>query len=66
MNHKQGDRVRVTAANQVPGYQPGDKGTVVWEVRSTVQGKLYAVMMDKDDPQGTCPVFSAAEIEADT
>jgi hypothetical protein len=61
-----GDRVRVTVRNRVPGYQPGDKGTLLRGPR-TADGDppYYIVMMDKDGLQGTGIVFAADEIEPD-
>jgi hypothetical protein len=48
---QRGDRVRVTAANRVSGYQPGDKGTVLWEAVSILRGTLYnAVEMTRTTP----------------
>jgi hypothetical protein len=65
--HKPGDRVRITAENRVPGYQPGDRGIVLREVVSTARGALYyAVAMDKDDPTKSGAVFQCDEIEPDT
>jgi hypothetical protein len=61
-----GDRVRVTVANRVPGYQPGDRGTVQRAVISTATGvSHYLVMMDKDDPAKSGGVFAGDEIEPD-
>jgi hypothetical protein len=61
-----GERVRVTAANRVSGYQPGDKGTVQRAVISTATGVThYLVMMDKDDPAKSGVVFAADEVEPD-
>jgi hypothetical protein len=47
-NLKPGDRVHVTIANRVPGYQAGGMGTVQREIVSATQGTLfYLVAMDK-------------------
>jgi hypothetical protein len=58
---KPGDRVRVTSANALPGYRPGDTGTVKDGPWPGVVCDYYAVQMDNkgDDPV----VFLAGEIE---
>jgi hypothetical protein len=62
---KPGDRVRLTVQNRRIGYEPGDKGTVVWGPNSSYSGKIfYLVSMDKDGP-GNGVTFTAKEIEAD-
>ena len=59
-----GDRVRVTQANRVPGFRPGDKGTVFC-LYNTAEGVCYHVAMDKGDPTATTVIFKAHEIEPD-
>ena len=62
-----GDRVRVMAANDMAGYQPGDKGTIIREtVVALSRQRYYLVAMDKDNPDATGTVFTADEIEPDT
>lgn len=63
---KVGDRVRVTELNRVEGYQPGDRGTILWGPNTSASGILvfYLVAMDKDAP-GSGTTFTAEEIEAD-
>jgi hypothetical protein len=48
-----GDRVRLTTNNRVPGYLPGEKGTVVWVSRRPGlpdQVAFYHVQMDSTGP----------------
>ena len=64
---KPGDRVRVTVRNRMPGYQPGDKGTVMRETEvGPSRQRYYTVAMDKDDPAKGGVVFRFDEIEPDT
>jgi hypothetical protein len=61
-----GDRVRVTVRNRVPGFQPGDKGTILSGPKSPdVDPPYYIVVMDKDGLQRTGVVFAADEVEPD-
>jgi hypothetical protein len=63
---KPGDRVRVTVRNRMPGYQPGDKGTVMRETEvGPNRQRYYTVAMDKDDPSQSWAVFTEDEIELD-
>ena len=64
---KPGDRVRLTSANRLPGYRPGDRGTVVGVVPNPVGGSLpcYAVAMDKNSPSAVPALLAEDEIEAD-
>jgi len=62
---KPGDRVRLTVQNRRIGYEPGEKGTVLWGPNTSHSGQIiYLVSMDKDDP-GNGATFTAREIEAD-
>jgi hypothetical protein len=61
-----GDRVRVTVRNRVPGYQPGDKGTVLRGPKSPDgDPPYYIVVMDKDGLGRTGVVFAVDEVEPD-
>jgi hypothetical protein len=62
---KVGDRVRVTAASRVSGYDPGDKG-MLWRRSLSASGNeiYYLVQMDKN-PAGNAVTFIAGEIEPD-
>jgi hypothetical protein len=64
---KVGNRVRVTAANCVPGYYPGERGTIL---RTPPPGATvipyFIVAMDKDRPGTAGVVFAEHEIEPDT
>ena len=64
---KPGDRVRLTSANRLPGYRPGDRGTVVGVVPNPVGGSLpcYAVAMDKNSPSAVPALLAEDEIEPD-
>ncbi|HEY7311395.1 MAG TPA: hypothetical protein VH643_18685 [Gemmataceae bacterium] len=60
-----GDRVRVTVQGRRVGYEPGDKGTVLWEPSPSYTGQpFYLVSMDKDGP-GNGITFTTGQIEAD-
>jgi hypothetical protein len=65
---KKGDRVRITALIRVPGYQPGDKGTVIWawgaKCLAGGKGGYYVVGMDKNPTPGGATFFPD-EIEPD-
>jgi hypothetical protein len=62
---KRGDRVRVTAASHVSGYDTGDKG-ILWRRTMSARGNeiYYLVQMDKN-PAGNAVTFIADEIERD-
>ena len=62
---KPGDRVRLTVLARRIGYEPGEKGTVLWgpSTSPSVQ-PYYLVSMDKDGP-GNGVTFTAREIEPD-
>jgi hypothetical protein len=63
---KVGDRVRVTIQCSIPGYLPGDKGTVTRGPHTGPSGTSYfKVTMDKDDPASRGATFAADEIEPD-
>jgi hypothetical protein len=63
---KVGDLVRVTAANRMNSYQPGDKGTVLWGGTKGTSGQRYFVVsMDKAGATGTTVVFTEKEVEPD-
>ena len=64
---KPGDRVRLTSANRLPGYRPGDRGTIVGVVPNPVGGNLpsYIVAMDKNSPSTAPTLFAEDEIEPD-
>jgi hypothetical protein len=64
---KPGDRVRLTATTRLPGYHPGERGTVVGVVPNPVGGNLpsYTVAMDKNSPSATPARFAEDEIELD-
>ena len=64
---KPGDHVRLTSANRLPGYRPGDRGTVVGVVPNPVGGNLpsYTVAMDKNSPSAVPALLAEDEIEAD-
>ena len=62
--HK-GDVVRVTRANRMSRYEPGDKGMIVMGPKGLGSGRLYyLVLMDKDDPLHLV-IFTDDEIEPD-
>ena len=62
---RQGDVVRVTKANRMQRYQPGDKGMIVMGPKGLGSARLYyLVVMDKDDPLHFV-IFTVDEIEAD-
>jgi hypothetical protein len=65
---KPGDRVRVTHSNRVPGYPPGEKGTVIQGLEPPCDDDpylpCYVVHMDKDGPTKNV-IFRADEIELD-
>jgi hypothetical protein len=62
---KAGDRLRVTARIRVPGYRPGDKGTVVSGPHLRPSGaRYYIARMDKDHPD-TRVLLADDEVEAD-
>jgi hypothetical protein len=55
------------AANDMAGYQPGDKGTIIREtVVALSRQRYYLVAMDKDNPDAKGTVFTEEEIEPDT
>ena len=61
---KQGYRVRVTRANAMPGFQPGEVGTLKGgPFPASMGGYYYLVRMDKDEVDGDPIVFLAEEIE---
>ena len=64
---KPGDRVRLTSANRLPGYRPGDRGTVVGVVPNPVGGNLpsYAVARDKNSPSAEPALLAEDEIQPD-
>ena len=64
---KPGDRVRLTSANRLPGYRPGDRGTIVGVVPNPVGDRLpcYTAAMDKNSPSATPALFAEDEIEPD-
>ena len=43
---ERGDRVRITPMNSVPGYWPGEKGTVIWGPNEAAGVIYYVVVMD--------------------
>ena len=64
---KPGDRVRLTGANRVGGYRPGDRGTV-WKVLADPaggEGRIYFVEIDADGIPGAAIAFADYEVEAD-
>jgi hypothetical protein len=62
---KLGDRVRITAAKPVPGYQPGSRGVVRSGPTPDKNGQTYyGVQMDKDG-RADATLFLADEIEPD-
>jgi hypothetical protein len=49
----------------MPGYEPGDKGTIVMGPKGLGSARLYyLVVMNKDDPVRIV-IFTVDEIEAD-
>ena len=61
-----GDRVHVTAASHVPGYHPGEKGTVVrTSPPASTSVPYFIVAMDKYRPRTGRVVFTVHEIEPD-
>jgi hypothetical protein len=59
-----GQRVRVTDKNRIPGYAPGDRGTVTAAYSVPASGERhYIVAMDKDHPAHSGAVFTEDEIE---
>ena len=62
-----GDRVRVTAASRMKSFSPGDKGTVIREGMTGVDGRrYYAVSMRRAGATGNTVIFAEDEIELDT
>jgi hypothetical protein len=62
---KAGDRLRVTARIRVPGYQPGDKGTIVSGPHLLPSGsRYYIARMDQDHPDKRV-ILADEEVEAD-
>lgn len=60
---KPGMRVRVTTANAMPGFRPGDTGTLKeGPYPSAIGGHYYVVQMDNDVGGGPA-IFMAEEIE---
>ena len=60
-----GDRVRLTVRGRRIGYEPGEKGTVLWGPSNSHSGQpFYLVSMDKDGP-GNGITFTTGQIEAD-
>jgi hypothetical protein len=54
--------MRVTLLNRRIGYEPGEKGTVLWGPSTSHNGGIfYLVSMDKDGP-GNWVTFMAREI----
>ena len=63
---KVGDRVRVTDLNEMQGYRPGDKGTVLRVGKLVTTGSpYYAMAMDKGEPYSPGVIFAEGEVEAD-
>jgi hypothetical protein len=64
---KLGDRVRVTRANRLPGYHPGDRGSILGVVPNPIGGitPSYTVAMDKNSPSAEPALFAEDEIEPD-
>ena len=63
---KPGDRVRVTAANRVPGYRAGNRGTVLRAVAGEPgDARSYLVAVDTDASARTGTLFAEDEIELD-
>jgi hypothetical protein len=61
-----GDRVRVTGANRMHSFSPGDKGTVLRGGMTGIDGRrYYVVSMRKAGATGTTVVFADEEIELD-
>jgi len=61
---KSGERVRITSANNMPGFHPGDLGTIKEGPYPAPQGgEYYIVQMDKDVGSGPT-IFLAEEIES--
>jgi hypothetical protein len=59
-----GQRVRVTDKNRIPGYDPGDRGTLAAAYSVSATGERhYVVAMDKDHPAHSGAVFAEDEIE---
>jgi hypothetical protein len=62
-----GDRVHVTAASHVPGYHPGEKGTVLrTPPPAATSAPYFIVAMDRDRPGSAGVVFAEREIEPET
>ena len=61
---ERGDRVRITSMNSVPGYWPGEKGTVIWGPNEAGGVIYYVVVMDHS-PNCRPRVFKSGEIEVD-
>ena len=60
---RQGDVVRVTKANRMQRYQPGDKGMIVMGPKGLGSARFYyLVTMHKDDPLRIV-IFTEDEIE---
>ena len=64
---KLGDRVRVTRANRLPGYHPGDRGRIVGVVPNPIGGTnpSYTVAMDKNGPSAEPALLAEDEIKPD-
>jgi hypothetical protein len=62
-----GDRVRLTSANRLPGYHPGDTGSILGVVPNPIGGTnpSYTVAMDKNGPSAEPALFAEDEIEPD-
>lgn len=59
------DRVRVASAKPIPGYETGDKGTVLSGPHTAPSGTLYYLLrMDRDATEESS-LFTANEIERD-
>jgi hypothetical protein len=61
---KAGQRRNLLLHGRVPGFRPGDKGTVFC-LYNTAEGVCYHVAMDKGDPTATTVILKAQEIEPD-
>jgi hypothetical protein len=62
---KAGDRLRVTARVRVPGYQPGDKGTVMSGPHLLPSGARYYIARMDQDHADKRVIFADDEVEAD-
>jgi hypothetical protein len=62
---RSGNRLRVTARIRMPGYRPGDKGTVMSGPHLLTSGARYYIARMDQDHASKRVIFAANEVEAD-